>query len=263
MPLSLYPSVPIAHMNEGFVWPAIEAQFDSVFRQVRQLTTRGLRRFTVRHESITIQELDSLRLFFNQRKGKAERFEFEYTLTALRDPGFEIGSTVEWAFDTGASITTNPSEVRTGSKAAKITALNGTTRVISGLQKFPLFPGDQVTFSGYAKANNAAGAIGTLYVEYLTAADIFVSGGPTSGDVTLTTSYVQYAPTINTVPATVAYGKVFVRATGASTTGRELFFDDLSVKLRVPVRFAAEELQWEYQTGGTRFSLAVPLEEAP
>jgi hypothetical protein len=252
---------------EEVFWPSIEAQFDSLHHQSRALTNRGLRSVTLSYRNITKQQRDVIQVFFNKRKGKGERFDYKYHYETLTDPSFESGDLTNiWSpDDANVTISSTPGDSRSGLRCAKIT-VPGTPaeKRLTGIQKFPVFPGDQVYVSGYAKASSGTGAIGTIFIELFDLDDIYVAAVGTA-DITLTTNYALYNASVfpSVVPANVVSGAVKVRCTAASTAGRVLFFDDVSVKIQFGVKFLQERLRWEYHESTQLFSGSVEMFEVP
>ena len=210
--MALYPYRPIpSEMKVDLLdWPAVDVQFDSVYRQVRTLTNRPLRRVSLTYEGLTQAEMDVLRGFFLQQKMMATRFEYRYHLNALHDGGFETDRnphsdsfaslSVNGGFESGDTgwikestwaIASDAPNARTGSwRAAKVGGDAGAS--IRNSPRIKLVVGHRYHFNAWVKST--AGATGTARVRLMffdiNGNELFAEVG---NSVSPTTTYTESA----------------------------------------------------------------------
>ena len=154
----------------------------------------------------------------------------------LPDSSFESGVALASLYQnggTGATLTSDATQSRSGAKSAKITAgtSNGDIGVVlpGTISSGPkVVPGDKLTVSGYAKAAGATPRNGWAIIVWWTSGGSFIgSVGGTS--VSVTSAWTRMSVTA-TAPATAAYATCYTTV-NAPGNGESFYVDDMQAEL--------------------------------
>jgi len=190
--MDTYPQfpVPVEEYIEETRWPDVVVEFEGLYRQVRALASRSLRRVRLRYQNLLPYEREVLEAFFRAEKGRQNRFrylsfanllsqsfgyeEFDGVLWVAQEPnlaynpGFEEGNR-GWKSDNGKiAVVQDATNARTGSWCAKTSVPVGASDALRNLRRIPVAPGDVIAVDGWIKSSaDADGQAGIRMVFYV------------------------------------------------------------------------------------------------
>jgi len=146
---------------------------------------------------------------------------------------------------------------------ALLSGLYGTAIAAGNLARIACLPGDEFALDYWLKGDAASGPAGDVGLDFFDAAEAAISTVAIgAGTGAYDTQWRHFTGKLVT-PARATRGHLRVVTNASATTDNGIWFDDIMLRLQVPVRFAQDRLAWEYDYRVRRYSTTIALEEAP